>query len=244
MDMRPFILWGAKPDTGDHRRTHPRRHAVLAPWSSTPPRAVAARTPGSSTRTASEDRDRRFAGERRASVMLSRVAENLYWLGRWIERAENTARIVGVDANLHLDLPRGIAAGLAAMTADHRRAQALYRERHTGFRRAQRGTLPGRRQHLPRARSCPLAGLCPRERTAPSGTVRPARGLGDRSTSSICTRCDNVQTGLSKPWPPRLPEARGQGRSGADGTCSGTMSHDDAYDFVRIGRNLERAEDG
>ncbi|MGE3772107.1 MAG: alpha-E domain-containing protein [Gammaproteobacteria bacterium] len=38
--------------------------------------------------------------------MLSRVAERLYWLGRYVERAENTARLVAVNNNLMLDLPR------------------------------------------------------------------------------------------------------------------------------------------
>lgn len=37
--------------------------------------------------------------------MLSRVAERLYWLGRYIERAENAARLVTVNHNLRLDLP-------------------------------------------------------------------------------------------------------------------------------------------
>ena len=37
--------------------------------------------------------------------MLSRVAERLYWLGRYVERAENTARLVGVNAQLLLDMP-------------------------------------------------------------------------------------------------------------------------------------------
>lgn len=43
--------------------------------------------------------------------MLSRVAETLYWLSRHLERAENTARIVLVNANLDLDLPRGVSPG-------------------------------------------------------------------------------------------------------------------------------------
>lgn len=29
--------------------------------------------------------------------MLSRIAENLYWMGRYVERAENTARLLGVN---------------------------------------------------------------------------------------------------------------------------------------------------
>ncbi len=37
--------------------------------------------------------------------MLSRVAERLYWLGRYVERAENTARLIAVNNNLMLDLP-------------------------------------------------------------------------------------------------------------------------------------------
>src|SRR6202158_4442328 len=43
--------------------------------------------------------------------MLSRVAENVYWLARYLERAENTARIVNVNANLLLDLPHEYRPG-------------------------------------------------------------------------------------------------------------------------------------
>jgi uncharacterized alpha-E superfamily protein len=43
--------------------------------------------------------------------MLSRVASNIYWLGRYLQRAENTARLVNVNALLLLDLPRGIKFG-------------------------------------------------------------------------------------------------------------------------------------
>ena len=49
--------------------------------------------------------------------MLSRVAENIYWLARYVERAENTARLMGVNANLLLDLPKGIAPGWAPLVA-------------------------------------------------------------------------------------------------------------------------------
>lgn len=40
--------------------------------------------------------------------MLSRVADSVYWLNRYIERAENVARFVDVNLNLMLDLPTGI----------------------------------------------------------------------------------------------------------------------------------------
>ena len=37
--------------------------------------------------------------------MLSRVANHVYWMARYIERAENTARIINVNTHLLLDLP-------------------------------------------------------------------------------------------------------------------------------------------
>jgi uncharacterized alpha-E superfamily protein len=40
--------------------------------------------------------------------MLSRVADNLYWFARYVRRAENTARLVGVGSQLQLDLPRSV----------------------------------------------------------------------------------------------------------------------------------------
>lgn len=40
--------------------------------------------------------------------MLSRVANNLYWFSRYVRRAENTARLVGVGSQLQLDLPRSV----------------------------------------------------------------------------------------------------------------------------------------
>jgi uncharacterized alpha-E superfamily protein len=43
--------------------------------------------------------------------MLSRVADNLYWMGRYLERTENLARLVDVSASLMLDLPQRLSPG-------------------------------------------------------------------------------------------------------------------------------------
>jgi uncharacterized alpha-E superfamily protein len=37
------------------------------------------------------------------TTMLSRVADNLYWMSRYLERAEHTARLIDVDVQLRLD---------------------------------------------------------------------------------------------------------------------------------------------
>lgn len=49
--------------------------------------------------------------------MLSRVANNIYWTSRYLERAENTARIVNVHANMLLDLPSHLGVGWEPLLA-------------------------------------------------------------------------------------------------------------------------------
>lgn len=40
--------------------------------------------------------------------MLSRVAENLYWMTRYLERADNTARLINTTSQMVLDGPRNV----------------------------------------------------------------------------------------------------------------------------------------
>ncbi len=40
--------------------------------------------------------------------MLSRVADSIFWMSRYIERAENVARFIDVNLNLTLDLGSGL----------------------------------------------------------------------------------------------------------------------------------------
>ena len=48
--------------------------------------------------------------------MLSRVAENVYWMARYLERAENTARLINAISLVLLDLPRGASFGWDVLT--------------------------------------------------------------------------------------------------------------------------------
>jgi len=61
--------------------------------------------------------------------MLSRVADSIYWLNRYIERADNIARFVDVNLNLILDLPASLTQQwepLVTTTGD----SALFAERY------------------------------------------------------------------------------------------------------------------
>ena len=39
-------------------------------------------------------------------MMLSRVAERVYWMARYLERTENTARLINVHTSMMMDLPK------------------------------------------------------------------------------------------------------------------------------------------
>ncbi|MGA7120534.1 MAG: alpha-E domain-containing protein [Polyangiaceae bacterium] len=61
--------------------------------------------------------------------MLSRVAEAIYWMSRYAERAENVARFLDVSFQVMLDLPDPVGdpwAGVVSATGDH----ALYFKRY------------------------------------------------------------------------------------------------------------------
>jgi uncharacterized alpha-E superfamily protein len=67
-------------------------------------------------------------------MMLSRVADSMYWMSRYIERAENIARFIDVNALLTMELGDAIHEQwwpLVAVTGD----EAIFREKYGEFTR-------------------------------------------------------------------------------------------------------------
>ncbi len=63
--------------------------------------------------------------------MLSRVANSIYWMSRYLERAENVARFIDVNLNLSLDMPPEFGeqwAPLVNITGDHEQFAKRYAE--------------------------------------------------------------------------------------------------------------------
>lgn len=61
--------------------------------------------------------------------MLSRVADSIYWMSRYVERAENVARFIDVNFALMLDSPEGRDQQwqpLVNTTGDHESFVARY----------------------------------------------------------------------------------------------------------------------
>ena len=114
--------------------------------------------------------------------MLSRVADALYWIGRYLERAEHTARLVDVNTYLSLDsTPESsgrhwhrVFDSLQATMADG----GTERRRRPG--RISSRSIAATRNRSPRAST-------PRARTCARCASRSAPTCGSGSTGSIWT---------------------------------------------------------
>lgn len=170
--------------------------------------------------------------------MLSRLAENVYWLGRYLERTENTARLVRVNAHLLLDLPPGYAPGWQPMV-DIMGGRELF-DAH-GNRGDEREVV----QFLIAARDNP--GSLVSSLTHARENARTLRDLVPREVwEHINTLCNEVADALPQGLNKRVRyDFLNRVISGVQtltGMLEGIMNRNDASDFMAIGRNLERAD--
>ncbi|MCF7983548.1 MAG: alpha-E domain-containing protein [Thiohalocapsa sp.] len=170
--------------------------------------------------------------------MLSRVAENIYWLARSVERAENTARVVSVNANLLLDLPKGIAPGWRPLI-DITGSNDLFEEhfKDYGERQVVRFLL-GDERH-PGSIMSALAAA--RENCRTIRDIVP-REAWEQINGLYLFAGDQLQKGTTKTGRHGYLRALITGCQTISGLLDGTMLHDEGYEFLRLGRYLERAD--
>lgn len=170
--------------------------------------------------------------------MLSRVAEAIYWMSRYIERAENVARFVSVNLNLSLDFPREDVhqwLPLVVTTGDNELFRAEYgdpsRENVIQF-------LTFDRENPNSIRSCLRAA---REN---------ARSVRECISGEMWEHVNNFYLMVEDTG--RLRDAiensnnfferiRFAGQQFA-GVTDATMTHGEAWHFCRLGRSIERAD--
>ena len=170
--------------------------------------------------------------------MLSRVAARIYWMARYLERSENTARIVNVNVNLLLDLPRSVAVGwqpLIDITGSgklfHRLFRAPRQQNVVRFLIADQRNPGSLLSCLSQARENARAvrDVIPREAWEAVNSLYMAAKSGLPGGLAHSRRHDFLNGMI----------ARSQYITGL---LAGTMLHDAGYDFLRMGRNLERAD--
>ena len=174
--------------------------------------------------------------------MLARTVENVYWLSRYLERAENTARIIGVNTNLLLDLPGGIAPGwlpLVDISGGRAEFDKLYAARAT------RGEERDVVQFLVADRTNP-GSVCSslhyaRENARTLREILPSEAW-ELLNEFIADFTRNVEGAVNKRTRFESLKRIVITLQTIAGMLDGTMNRNDAHTFSLLGRNLERAD--
>jgi uncharacterized alpha-E superfamily protein len=170
--------------------------------------------------------------------MLSRVAERLYWTARYLERAENTARLVKVYSYMMLDLPSGVGVNwrqLVDVSGAHEYFDRNYRT--SGERNVIKFMLCDTDTHSSLISSLAMA----RENIRTTRDLVPSEGWEHVNELYLFARKKLAAKTLPKGRYKFLSEVVMRCQQ-ITGLLAGTMSHGPAYQFVRVGRNLERAD--
>jgi len=173
--------------------------------------------------------------------MLSRTADHLFWMARYIERAENTARMLDVNYQTSL-LPQSTQRaeqgwrsmlGISELTA-------LYRQRHGG-----------------RIDPLEVMDFMVRDETHPSSIVACLRAARENARAVRGTITTELWETTNQTWlefnrllrqhdfdrdPGSLFEWVKFRSHLSRGVTVGTMLQDEALNFLRIGTFLERAD--
>ncbi|MGB5209474.1 MAG: alpha-E domain-containing protein [Gammaproteobacteria bacterium] len=170
--------------------------------------------------------------------MLSRSAERVYWAGRYIERAENTARIIQQYSQLMLDLPEEVGvdwnelveifgaadsfAGGNGAPEEQRILEFLVSDSESSSSlayciRMARDNIRNSRDLLPQESWENVNELYQYSRR---NLASSTQGEDRFEVLSVCIgRCQQIR-----------------------GILAGTMSHHSPFHFLTIGQNLERAD--
>lgn len=170
--------------------------------------------------------------------MLSRVAQNLYWMSRYVERAEDTARLINVNTNLLLDLPRSAQFGwepLIYITGSHERFFE-----HFG-RAGEVAVVSFLTGDLQNPGSILSSFTSARENLRTTRDVMPREAWEALNHIFLYVR-DNLANGVSPRGREYFLREVIQGCQRFNGFLEGCLSHTPARDFVLLGRYLERAD--
>lgn len=170
--------------------------------------------------------------------MLSRVAENIYWMARYIERAENTARLINVTTNLILDLPRSANVGWDYII-EILGSEQLFKELYDDYdeRSILRFLIADQNYYGSLVNSLQQA----RENARTIRDIIPRETWESINNLYLDAR-SHTQSGIARKNRHNYLQSVILGAQTITGQLAGTMYHDIGYDFLRMGRNLERAD--
>lgn len=170
--------------------------------------------------------------------MLSKVAERVYWTARYLERIENTARLVSIYDKLLFDLPRSVKLSwhnlivINSLDSDFNDRYSVRDERNVV--KFMLGDYSNSSSVVSSLRFC-------RE------NIRTTRDVVLEETWELINELslyvqENLQQGINRSRRHEFLDGIIKGCQQILGLLYGNMPHDAAWDFLRLGRNLERAD--
>jgi len=170
--------------------------------------------------------------------MLSRVAENVYWFARYVERAENTARMILAYSTALLDLPVYARSDWKSLLTTLASEQE-YSLKYDSF--AERDVLrylivekEGSSSiifslKMARENCRTIRGFIPRDLWERINELYSFAGEEAHSGITVRGRYDYLNEIITR-------------SQTITGLTTGSILHDPGYDFLKMGRNLERAD--
>ena len=175
--------------------------------------------------------------------MLSRVADALFWMSRYVERAEYIARLLDVCFHLELDL-RGVLAGPTEL---HWTALAAILQQ----------TVPPLGPDVPRTPQGAISHWLTFETDNPNSIMSclararaNARSVRGTINSEMWRELNKLYLKLGDPEfsshgresPHEFYVAVEFGSHSFQGVCDATLTHDEGWQFIQLGKYLERAD--
>ncbi|MEO6125308.1 MAG: alpha-E domain-containing protein [Ilumatobacteraceae bacterium] len=171
-------------------------------------------------------------------ALLSRVAEQLYWAARYLERAEDTVRVVRAYTDVLVDLPTSVSSSwepLLAITG----TRSLHASLHD---QADEDSIVTFLIADDANSNCVVNCIATaRENLRSAREVLPREGwqvVNDLYLYAAAHRSE----GVSRRSRSRFAERVIADSQRLDGILSAVMNRDHAYEFLRIGQALERAD--
>ncbi|MCX7085464.1 MAG: alpha-E domain-containing protein [Methylococcales bacterium] len=170
--------------------------------------------------------------------MLSRSAERIYWLARYVERTENIARLVNVHMNLLMDLPKGVEMGWRQLILINGAEHTFYEKYNVANERNITRFLLADDTY---------SGSLLSSLTAARENIRTSRDLlpdeaWEQVNEMYLFAKKNLDTLANRRHRVIFLNEILKGCQRFTGLLSGYMSHNDPYAFIRLGRNIERAD--
>ncbi|MRK00027.1 alpha-E domain-containing protein [Aeromicrobium sp. S22] len=162
--------------------------------------------------------------------MLSRIAESLFWIGRYLERADDTARILDVQMQVLIEDP-----GMDERTSCEQLLSVMGVENYTG--QPNRWMLLDLLAHNPESPTS-IA-------TAIGAARESARRARETLSTDIWAAINTTWRGLGTARAMRAPDMFSWVRNRTamiSGIADATMSRDDGWHFYMLGRSIERVD--